>query len=234
MSADVVEPTTRTTVRRHRDRGRYERETIYAILDEGMVCHVAACVDGVPWMIPTAYGRDGDTLYLHGAAGNHLLKAAAEGGDVCVVVTLLDGMVLARSTFNHSFNYRSVVVFGPATEITDPAAKDRALAVIVDHLLPGRSAEARPPTPSELRQTRVVALPLAEASAKVRSGPSSDDEGDLDLPVWAGVLPLRTVADAPEPDPGNQPELPEPRGFVQPARWGQPLRQADLDGSPHD
>jgi uncharacterized protein len=215
----ALEPTARTNVRRHRDRAEYEREAIHAILDEGMICHVAASVDGSPWMIPTAYGRDGDHLYLHGAAGNHLLKVAAEGGDIVVTVSLLDGLVLARSTFNHSLNYRSVVVFGPAEEITEPAAKARALEVIVDHLVPGRSREARAPTDSELRKTAVIRLAITEASAKVRSGPAVDQERDVSLPIWAGVLPLRTVADPPEPDPGNAAGVTRPAGLVQPTRW---------------
>jgi nitroimidazol reductase NimA-like FMN-containing flavoprotein (pyridoxamine 5'-phosphate oxidase superfamily) len=214
-----LQPTARTQVRRHRDRADYQRETVDAILDEGMICHVAASVDGVPWMIPTAYGRDGDNLYLHGAAGNHLLKVAGEGGEIVVTVSLLDGLVLARSTFNHSLNYRSVVVFGPAEVITDPVAKAHALEVIVDHLVPNRSAEARPPTESELRQTAVIRLPIREASAKVRSGPAVDQAADVTLPVWAGVLPLRTVADAPEPDPANGDGVGRPAGLVQPARW---------------
>jgi nitroimidazol reductase NimA-like FMN-containing flavoprotein (pyridoxamine 5'-phosphate oxidase superfamily) len=214
-----LEPTARTNVRRHRERADYQREVVNAILDEGMICHVAASVDGVPWMIPTAYGRDGEDLYLHGAAGNHLLKVAATGGDIVVTVSLLDGLVLARSTFNHSLNYRSVVVFGPAEANTDPAAKAHALEVIVDHLVPGRSAEARPPTESELRQTAVIRLPITEASAKVRRGPAVDQERDVALPIWAGVLPLRTVADRPEPDPGNAAGLAAPTGLVQPERW---------------
>lgn len=217
--SDRVEPTARTQVRRHRERGTYERAQIDAILDEGMIAHVAVNVDGTPWMIPTAYGRDGDTLYLHGAAGNHLLKAAGSGGDIVVTVSLLDGLVLARSTFHHSLNYRSVVVFGAATEVTDPEAKRAALGVIVDHLLPGRTDEARGPSDAELRQTRVVALPLTEVSAKVRTGPPIDDEADVDLPVWAGVIPLRTVTGPPEPDPANAPGVAEPRGLSQAARW---------------
>jgi nitroimidazol reductase NimA-like FMN-containing flavoprotein (pyridoxamine 5'-phosphate oxidase superfamily) len=215
----ALEPTDRTRVRRHRDRADYERAAIDAILDEGMICHVAVSVDGVPWMIPTAYGRDGDDLYLHGAAGNHILKAAAAGGDIVVTVSLLDGLVLARSTFSHSLNYRSVVVFGPAEVLTDPAAKSHGLEVIVDHLLPGRSAEARPPTDSELRQTAVLRLPITEASAKARTGPPVDSDEDAVLPIWAGVLPLRTVAGPPEPDPGNDAALAEPFGLVQPNRW---------------
>ena len=218
----TVEPTARTTVKRHRDRGSYEREQIDAILDEGMICHLAVSIDGTPWMIPTAYGRDGDVVYLHGAAGNHLLKAATSGGDVVVTVSILDGVVLARSTFHHSLNYRSVVVFGPAEEVSDPAAKAHALEVIVDHLLPGRSREARPPTASELRQTRVLRLAIDEASAKLRTGAQIDDEADLSLPVWAGVLPLRTQPGLPEPDPANQAGIADPAGFDQPGRWGPP------------
>jgi nitroimidazol reductase NimA-like FMN-containing flavoprotein (pyridoxamine 5'-phosphate oxidase superfamily) len=214
-----LQPTARTNVRRHRDRAAYERDTVNAILDEGMICHVAASVDGVPWMIPTAYGRDGDVLYLHGAAGNHLLKVAAAGGDIVVAVSLLDGLVLARSTFNHSLHYRSVVIFGPAEVVTDPVAKAHGLEVIVDHLVPRRSEEARPPTDSELRQTAVLRLPIDEASAKIRRGPAVDQEGDRSLPVWAGVLPLRTVADPAEPDAANGADVPAPAGLVQPDRW---------------
>jgi nitroimidazol reductase NimA-like FMN-containing flavoprotein (pyridoxamine 5'-phosphate oxidase superfamily) len=220
--AELIEPTARTNVRRHRDRAAYEREQINAILDEGIICHVACSVDGVPWMIPTAYGRDGDVLYLHGAAGNHLLKTASEGGDIVVAVSLLDGMVLARSTFNHSFNYRSVVVFGAAVEVTDPAEKAHGLDVIVERMLPGRSHEARRPSESELRQTRVVRLAITEASAKIRSGPPSDKPEDVSLAVWAGVLPLRTVAGPPEPDPTNAAGLAVPAGFDQPGRWTRP------------
>jgi nitroimidazol reductase NimA-like FMN-containing flavoprotein (pyridoxamine 5'-phosphate oxidase superfamily) len=216
---DASAPSARTQVRRHRERGAYEREQIEAILDEGMVCHVACTVDGQAWMLPTAYGRDGDVLYLHGAAGNHLLKAAADGQDIVVAVTLVDGMVLARSTFNHSLNYRSVVVFGPATEVTDPVEKAHGLEVIVDRLLPDRSKEARPPTDSELRSTRVLRLPIDEASAKIRQGPAVDDAEDVDLPVWAGVLPLHTVAGRPEPDEHNQAGVPVPVGLAQPERW---------------
>jgi uncharacterized protein len=214
-----LEPTVRTRVRRHRERADYERDQIHAILDEGMICHVAANVDGAPWMIPTAYGREGDDLYLHGAAANHLLSAAVEGGDIVVTVSLLDGLVLARSTFNHSLNYRSVVVFGRAEKLTDLEEKAHALEVIVDHLVPGRSAEARAPTDTELRQTSVIRLPITEASAKIRSGPAVDQEGDVSLPIWAGVLPLRTVADPPQPDPANADGLRPPAGLVQPKRW---------------
>ena len=216
----AIEPTPRTTVRRLRDRGDYDRDTVNAILDEGFICHAACAVDGTVWMIPTAYGRDGDRLLLHGAAANHVLKAAAAGAELTVTVTLVDGMVLARSTFHHSINYRSVVIFGTATDITDPEEKAAALELLVDHMLPGRSAEARPPTPIELKQTRVVTLPITEASAKLRAGGPSDDEEDLALPVWAGVVPLRTAAGAPVADEA----YPPPAGVEASASCEQPQR----------
>lgn len=219
IAVSDLKATARTQVRRHRERASYQRETVNAILDEAMICHVAASVDGHPWMIPTAYGRDGDSLYLHGAAGNHMLEMAADGGDIVVAVSLLDGIVLARSTFHHSLNYRSVIVFGPAEPVTGRDAKAHALDVIVDHLVPGRSREARPPTAAELRSTAVVCLQLTEASAKIRSGPPIDDEADLGLPVWAGVLPLHIAAGPPEPGPCNPADAALPAGLVQPARW---------------
>jgi nitroimidazol reductase NimA-like FMN-containing flavoprotein (pyridoxamine 5'-phosphate oxidase superfamily) len=200
----------RTTVRRKKERGHYDRDTINAILDEGFICHAACHVDGTVWMIPTAYGRDGDWLLLHGAAGNHVLKAAGQGAELTVTVTLVDGLVLARSTFHHSINYRSVVVFGSATEITEPQEKFDALAKIVDHILPGRTATARPPTDSELKQTRVLCFPIDEVSAKIRDGGPIDDEEDMRLPVWAGVLPVHVEVGAPIPDPASPPGLEEP------------------------
>ncbi len=217
-------PTARTTLRRHRERAGYDRATIEAILDEGFICHVAGVVDGTVRMIPTAYGRDGDRLLLHGAAANPVLKAAAAGVELTVTVTLVDGLVLARSTFHHSVNYRSVVIYGTAAEITEPAAKERALARIVDHMLPGRTAEARGPNPSEMAQTRVVSLPIGEASAKVRAGGPVDGDEDLALSVWAGVLPLRTAVGAPEADAAHPPApgVAGPAGAVQPGRWWSP------------
>ena len=193
-----LNPTKRTRARRHRERASYTLDNVHAILDEGFICHVACHDAGTTWMIPTAYGRRGDELLLHGAAANHLFAVAAAGAQVAVTVTLVDGMVLARSTFSHSLNYRSVVIFGQATEITDPDAKAAALEAIVEHLLPGRTAEARPPTATELRSTTVVSLPITEASAKIRTGPPLDGDGpDGALPVWAGTLPLTTVAGNP-------------------------------------
>jgi nitroimidazol reductase NimA-like FMN-containing flavoprotein (pyridoxamine 5'-phosphate oxidase superfamily) len=218
----AVEPTPRTTVRRLRERGDYDRATIDAILDEAFVCHAACAVDGTVWMIPTAYGRDGDRLLLHGAAANHMLKAAAAGAELTVTVTLVDGLVLARSTFHHSINYRSVTIFGTATDITDEAEKGAALARVVEHMLPGRSAEARSPTPIELTKTRVVSLPITEASAKLRTGGPKDDDEDLALPVWAGVLPLRLVAGQAVPDADHPPAADPSPSMVQPDRWRQP------------
>jgi uncharacterized protein len=216
----AIEPTSRTTVRRHRERADYDRDSVYAILDEGFICHVACSVEGTLWMIPTTYGRRGHRLYIHGAAANHVLKAAAAGAEVTVSVTLVDGMVLARSTFHHSMNYRSVTIFGTVTDITEAAEKEAALACIVDHMLPGRSDEARSPSPIELTKTRVVSLPLDEVSAKVRTGGPLDDDEDLALPVWAGVLPLRLAAGPPQPDGGHPPTVGPSPSMSQPQRWG--------------
>lgn len=185
-------PSPRTTVRRKADRGRYDRDLINAILDEALVCHVG--FDGAhgPVVLPTMHARVGDTLYLHGAAGNAMLKAVADGGSVCVTVTLLDGLVLARSAMHHSMNYRSVVVFGAAAAVTDGDEKLRALEALIERVHPGRWLEVRQPNASELRATLVVAVPLDEASAKVRTGPPIDDDEDYALPVWAGEIPLQT------------------------------------------
>lgn len=190
-------PTDRTQVRRLRERGRYERDTIHAILDEGMVCHVGFAVDGQPWVIPTAYVRIGDALYVHGANANHALKAVADGAPACVTVTLMDGLVLARSTFHHSINYRSVVLFGHGERVDDPDEKAAVLDALVEHLVPGRTAEARAANSSELKQTLVIRLPIDEASAKVRTGDPVDDAEDMDLSVWAGVIPLTVHAGLP-------------------------------------
>jgi hypothetical protein len=212
----AFDPTPRTTVRRRRDRARYDRELVFEILDEGFICHAACTVDGTVWMIPTIYGRDGDRLLLHGAAANRVLKAASNGAELTVTVTLVDGLVLARSTFHHSINYRSVVVFGHATGIEDLAEKAAALSVVVDHLLPGRTGDARPPNQVELAASRVVCLPLEEVSAKVRTGGPIDDEEDMDLPVWAGVLPLGLTARPAQPDCAG---AAVPAYLSQPRRW---------------
>lgn len=205
-------PSQRARVRRLPERGRYEREWIDAILDEAFVCHVGVTGADGPVVLPTAYARDGDHLYLHGARANALLRAACSG-PVCVTVTLVDGLVLARSAFHHSIDYRSVVVYGVGEEVTDTEAKRRALAILVEHLVPGRGAEARPPSDAELRATRVVRVPLDEASAKVREGGPKDDEEDLSLSVWAGVLPFARSVGPPEPAADLAPGI-APPGYV--------------------
>ena len=207
---DSLTPTARTTVRRLADRGHYERATVNAVLDEAYLAHVGFVVDGQPRVLPMTYGRDGDVLYLHGAVGNAMLRASGDA-EVCVTVTLLDGLVLARSAFHHSMNYRSVVVLGVATKVVDDAEKRRAFDVIVDHVLPGRSAVARPSNESELRTTLVLRLPIEEASAKVREGGPIDDDADMDLPVWAGVVPLVLTPGPLDHDPLQTiPDLPAP------------------------
>ena len=203
-------PSERSRLRRKTERGRYDAETVHAILDAGFVCHLGFTADHGPVVIPTAYGRIGDTLYLHGSPAATWLRQAKTGVPVCVTVTHVDGLVLARSTFHHSLNYRSVVVLGTAVEVRDPSEKATALEAFVDHVVPGRSAEARPPTDKELAGTLVVALSLTEASAKVRTGPPGDEAEDLDLEVWAGVLPLSTVPGAPEASPDLTVDVPVP------------------------
>jgi uncharacterized protein len=183
-------PTTRTKVKRHPERGAYDRATIDAILDEALICHVGFVADGQPYVIPTIHARDGDTLYLHGSPGSRMLRNLADGVDVCVTVTLLDGLVLARSVYNHSMNYRSVLVLGRARELTDRAEKLHAMERVVENIVPGRWSEARQPNEAEIKGTTILALPIEEASAKIRTGPPRDFDEDLSLPVWAGVIPL--------------------------------------------
>jgi nitroimidazol reductase NimA-like FMN-containing flavoprotein (pyridoxamine 5'-phosphate oxidase superfamily) len=202
--------TARTTLKRLPKRGSFERETVYGILDEGFVCHVGFVVDGQPFVIPTAYGRAGDVLYIHGARASRMQKALAAGGGVCVTVTLVDGLVLARSAFHHSINYRSVVVFGRARAVESEEEKNAALEAFTEHVMPGRWAEVRWPTAQELAATTVLAIQLSEASAKIRTGPPIDDEEDYQLPVWAGVLPLGIAPGAPEADPRLPAETPLP------------------------
>lgn len=205
--------TERTTVRRLPKRGLYDRETIHAIIDEALICHVGFVVEGAPVVIPTIHTRVGDTLYFHGSAASRMLRSLRGGVEACVTVTLLDGLVLARSAFHHSMNYRSAVVFGTAREVTDADEKLRALDALVEHVAAGRSVDARPPNEKELRQTLVLALPIEEASAKVRTGGPVDDEEDYDLPIWAGVLPLRLVPQSPLPDERLRAGIPVP-GYV--------------------
>ena len=200
-AADDFSPTERTTLKRLPKRGSFERQTVYEILDEGFVCHVGFVAGGQPFVIPTAYGRVGDKLYLHGSRASRMLKTLSEGVDVCVTVTLVDGLVLARSAFHHSINYRSVVIFGRACVVESDEEKMRALEAFTEHIVPGRWREVRPPNAQELNATLVLSLPLAEASAKVRTGPPIDDEEDYTLTVWAGVLPLYSRAGQVVPDP---------------------------------
>jgi uncharacterized protein len=193
------QPTGRTRVRRLPDRASYDRATVHAILDEGFICHVAFTIDGQPYALPTAYARLGETLYLHGSTGSRL--GLRPGMDVCVTVTLLDGLVLARAAFHHSFNYRSAMVLGRTRLVTDPGERDIALSALVEHIVPGRGADVRPADGKELTATAVLAVPLEEVSAKVRQGEPVDEVEDYDLPVWAGVLPLALVPGAAVPDP---------------------------------
>lgn len=195
-------PTPRTTLRRLPKRGVFDRDAVFKILDEAFVCHVGFCDEtGRPVVIPTAFGRDGERIYLHGSAASRMLRGLAGGLPVCVTVTLIDALVLARSAFHHSTNYRSVVILGQAVPVEDADEKNEALRIIVDHLVPGRWAEARQPTPKELKATSVLSLDLEEVSAKVRTGGPLDDEEDMSLPVWAGLIPLRQVAGEPLPEP---------------------------------
>jgi len=198
--ADSHTPTARTRVVREPQRAVYDRAAAYKILDEGFICHLGFSVDGQPYVIPTSYGRSGDVLYVHGSAASRMLRRLSEGIPVCMTVTLLDGLVLARSAFNHSMNYRSVVVLGSAKLVDDPEEKLKALQVLSEHIIPGRWAEARQPNEKELKATTVIRLPIEEFSAKVRTGPPIDDEEDYSFPVWAGVIPLATEAGQPIPD----------------------------------
>ena len=188
--SETYTPTTRTRVVREAERGVYDREAAYRVLDEGFLCHVGFAVDGQPFVIPTSYGRKDASLYIHGSAASRMLRQMKEGVPVCVTVTLLDGLVLARSVFNHSMNYRSVVVLGKATLVDDPQEKLAALRVLSEHIIPGRWDDARQPNERELKATSVLRIPIDEFSAKVRTGPPIDDEEDYSFPTWAGVLPL--------------------------------------------
>jgi nitroimidazol reductase NimA-like FMN-containing flavoprotein (pyridoxamine 5'-phosphate oxidase superfamily) len=200
-NARAAPPSERTRVRRLPERGVYERDAIEAILDEALICHLAYVQDGEPRVIPTIHARVGDTLYVHGSNASRTLRLTKGGAPVAAEVTLLDGLVLARSAFHHSMNYRSVVVYGRAREVTDPTEKFEAQRALVEHVVRGRSADARLPNDRELNQTTILAIPMDEASAKVRTGPPKDEDEDLQLPVWAGVLPITTVPGEPEPDP---------------------------------
>jgi nitroimidazol reductase NimA-like FMN-containing flavoprotein (pyridoxamine 5'-phosphate oxidase superfamily) len=205
---DTYSPTGRTEVKRLAKRGVYDKAQIYAILDEGYLCHVGFVVEGQPYVIPTGYARSGDRIYIHGSAASRMLRTLDQGADVCVTVTLVDGFVLARSAFHHSMNYRSVVVLGKARPVTHPNEKRNALRSFTNHIVPGRWEEVRQPTEQELKATSVLALALDEVSAKVRTGPPIDDEEDYAFPVWAGVVPIRTQVDQPLPDARVLPGVP--------------------------
>jgi len=207
VSATELTATDRSTLRRKKERGSHERAQAEAILDEGLVAHVGVVDDGRPVVLPMVYGRVDDRLYLHGALANHLLRTATGGAPVCVEVTLVDGLVLARSAFHHSVNYRSVVLFGDAELVDDLDEKRAAMHALIEHLVAGRSDGTRMPTDSELRTTAVARVLIDEGSAKVRTGPPIDDDEDLDLDVWAGVIPVMRSFGAPRPDAGRPVEL---------------------------
>jgi len=212
--------TAQTTPTRHSDRVTYDRTAVHSVLDEAVLCHVGYVLDGRPVVLPQLHARVGEQLYLHGSSGARAMRAAADGGlAVCVTVTLIDGLVLARSAFNHSINYRSVVVHGIAAEVSNEAEKEAALAALVDAVVPGRSAAVRGPSRKELAATTVLRLALESVSIKTRTGPPGDDESDLDLPYWAGVLPLTQAPGPPAPAPGLAPSISTP-GHV--TAWTRP------------
>jgi uncharacterized protein len=210
-------PTERTQVKRLPKRGKYDQETVYKILDSAFVCHVGFNVDGQPYVIPTNYGRSGNTLYIHGSAASRMLRSLSEGIPVCVTITHVDGIVLARSAFHHSVNYRSVVILGTANLVSDPVEKMEALRIFTDHVMKGRWDDVRQPTDQELKATTVLSLTLEEVSAKVRTGGPIDDEEDYQLPVWAGVLPLEVIAKTPIPDARLSQQVRIP-GYLKPSK----------------
>ncbi len=211
----MAEPASdRVRVRRLPERGRYDMATVHAILDEGLVAHVGVVVDGAPRVLTLAYGRDGDVVYLHGSSGSRTLMGLRDGGEVCLSVTLVDGLVLARSGFHHSMNYRSVVAYGTLRELVDDAERRRALDLLVDAVVPGRAATLRPPSRRELAATVVYALPLDEVSAKVRTGPPVEEPEDLTWPAWAGVVPLALTPGPAEADEHVPTSLPAPPGVA--------------------
>jgi nitroimidazol reductase NimA-like FMN-containing flavoprotein (pyridoxamine 5'-phosphate oxidase superfamily) len=207
---EITPPTERTRVVREAHRGAYDRETIYKILDEGFVCHVGFAIDGQPFVIPTLFARVGDAIYFHGSAASRMLRNVAEGVSVCITVILTDGFVLARSVFNHSINYRSVVALGKVTLVNSPEEKLEALGAFTEKIIPGRWNDARQPNEKELKATSILRLPLTEVSAKIRSGPVEDDAADYALPVWAGIIPLALTPGAPVRDERCDPAIPTP------------------------
>ncbi len=202
-------PTARTRVVREHERGVYDRDAVNRILDEAFLCHIGFVVDGQPFVIPTSYGRDGDVLYVHGSAASRMLRNLAQGIPVCITVTLLDGLVLARSVFNHSMNYRSVVILGTAMLVDDPGEKLKALRLLSEHIIPGRWDDARQPNEKELKATSALRVPIDEFSAKARVGPPIDDEPDYSFPTWAGVIPLETQVGTSIRDERCEREFPE-------------------------
>jgi uncharacterized protein len=209
-SEPELRPTARTALRRKRERGHPEWAAVAAVLDEGLVCHVGFADGGTTYVVPMAYARVDDVLYLHGAAANRTLRALAAGAEACVTVTLLDGLVLARSAFHHSMNYRSVMLLGTAARVEGEEEQRRAAAALLDHMAPGRSADARAPSATELRATLLLRFPIVEGGAKIRTGGPADDPEDLGLAVWAGEVPLRLVAGEPVPDPALPGGVPVP------------------------
>ena len=193
---EALQPTERTRLKRLPQRGSYDRETVYQIIDRAVFCHVGFVHNGTPFVVPTLHVRIGERLYVHGSAASRMLRAAAGGIPLCVTVTHVDGLILARSAFHHSINYRSAVILGVAEEVTDPDAKLSALHALVEHVFPGRWQDARPPHPKELAATSVLGLPITEASAKVRTGGPSEEAEDYALPIWAGVIPLKIATGA--------------------------------------
>jgi uncharacterized protein len=219
---EEIHPTERTILRRLPKRAVYDRAQIHTILDEGLICHVGFVVDEQPYVIPTLHVRVGERLYLHGSPASRMLKSLAQGIDVCVTVTLIDGLVLARSALHHSMNYRSAMLFGTATAVTDLDEKERILQALTEHLIEGRWQDTRSPTPAELKGTLVLSLPIDEVSGKVRTGPPVDDDDDYALPFWAGVIPLALMALEPIADPRLAPGITPP--LLQ-GRWK--IRSAD-------
>src|SRR5215472_11253624 len=211
LAMSNIQATTRTKLGRLPERGSHDREVINAILDEGFICHVGFALDGQPFVVPTGYGRQGDHIYFHGSAASRMLRNLSAGVPVCITVTLVDALVLARSIFHHSMNYRSVMVLGTATLVEDREEKLEALRVISDNIIRGRWDEVRQPTEQELKSTAVMKVPVQEASAKIRTGPPKDDKPDYDLPIWAGVLPLVTESAEPVIDPATRMKMDVPQ-----------------------
>ena len=225
MQNQALSATARTRLRRHAERGKTDHADLLAVLDAGMICHLGVVVNGAPLVLPTAYGRIGDTLYLHGSSANRSLHAA-DGQEVCITVTHLDGLVCARSVFSHSVNYRCAVVFGTARIVAGQDERLAGLRAVTEHLIPGRWDAVRAPTRKELAATSVLAVPLDEASVKVRTGPPGDEPEDLDLPVWAGVVPMAIGFGEPEPDPALRPGITTPRHIRLRAESGRAGRSA--------